>query len=129
MPRAAYSAATLALTLLLPLLSTAQPAELAADRRPPNVVIFLADDQGWGDLGFNGNTNIATPHIDSLARGGAILDRFYVSARHGIASLPFRSAWAIALARYVYREIGSKVRRRGSAAWNERMERSSCPFS
>ncbi len=47
-------------------------------------------------------------------------DRFYISARHGIASLPFRSAWAIALARYVYREIGSKVRRRGSAAWNER---------
>jgi 15-cis-phytoene synthase len=47
-------------------------------------------------------------------------DRFYISARHGIASLPFRSAWAIALARYVYREIGSKVRQRGSAAWNER---------
>jgi 15-cis-phytoene synthase len=47
-------------------------------------------------------------------------DRFYISARHGIASLPFRSAWAIALARYVYREIGSKVRRRGSDAWNER---------
>jgi phytoene synthase len=47
-------------------------------------------------------------------------DRFYVSARHGIASLPFRSAWAIALARYVYREIGSKVRQRGSAAWNQR---------
>jgi 15-cis-phytoene synthase len=52
-------------------------------------------------------------------------DRFYVSARHGIASLPFRSAWAIALARYVYREIGSKVRRRGSAAWNERARVSS----
>jgi 15-cis-phytoene synthase len=49
-----------------------------------------------------------------------VADRFYVSARHGIASLPFRSAWAIALARYVYREIGSKVRRRGSEAWNER---------
>lgn len=47
-------------------------------------------------------------------------DRFYLSARHGIAYLPFRSAWAIALARYVYREIGSMVRRRGSAAWNER---------
>jgi phytoene synthase len=47
-------------------------------------------------------------------------DRFYVSARHGIASLPFRSAWAIALARYVYREIGSMVRRRGRAAWDGR---------
>ncbi len=49
-----------------------------------------------------------------------VADRFYVSARHGIAYLPFRSAWAIALARYVYREIGSMVRRRGSEAWNER---------
>jgi 15-cis-phytoene synthase len=46
--------------------------------------------------------------------------RFYVSARHGIASLPFRSAWAIAMARFVYREIGSILRRRGSEAWDER---------
>jgi arylsulfatase A-like enzyme len=44
----------------------------------PNVVIFLADDAGWGDCSFNGNTNLTTPHIDSLARSGAVLDRFYV---------------------------------------------------
>jgi len=49
-----------------------------------------------------------------------VADRFYVSARHGIAFLPFRSAWAIALARFVYREIGFIVRRRGSKAWNNR---------
>jgi arylsulfatase A-like enzyme len=48
----------------------------AAER--PNVVIFLADDQGWGDLGTNGNTNARTPHIDSLARDGVKLDRFFV---------------------------------------------------
>ena len=29
--------------------------------QPPNVVIFLADDQGWGDLSLHGNTNLATP--------------------------------------------------------------------
>ena len=45
---------------------------------PPNVVIFLADDQGWGDLSASGNTNLATPHIDSLARDGASLANFYV---------------------------------------------------
>ena len=45
--------------------------------RRPNVVIILADDQGWGDLSINGNTNLATPHIDSLARTGAMFDRFY----------------------------------------------------
>ncbi|MBT4693850.1 MAG: sulfatase-like hydrolase/transferase [Planctomycetaceae bacterium] len=44
----------------------------------PNVVVFLADDQGWGDLSASGNTNLATPNIDSLARDGATLEKFYV---------------------------------------------------
>jgi arylsulfatase A-like enzyme len=50
----------------------------AAER--PNVVIFLADDSGWGDYSFTGNTNLRTPNIDSIARAGAVLDRFYVCA-------------------------------------------------
>ncbi|MSU20074.1 MAG: N-acetylgalactosamine 6-sulfate sulfatase [Pedosphaera sp.] len=49
---------------------------LAASK--PNVVIFLADDSGWGDYSFSGNTQVRTPNIDSIARGGASLDRFYV---------------------------------------------------
>jgi len=48
----------------------------AADK--PNIVVILADDQGWGDLSINGNKNLATPNIDSLGRGGVMLDRFYV---------------------------------------------------
>jgi len=44
----------------------------------PNVVIILADDQGWGDLSISGNTNLRTPNIDSFARQGALLERFYV---------------------------------------------------
>lgn len=44
----------------------------------PNVLVILADDQGWGDLSVNGNTNLATPHVDSLASAGAMFDRFYV---------------------------------------------------
>jgi arylsulfatase A-like enzyme len=44
----------------------------------PNVVVILTDDQGWGDLSVNGNANIATPSIDSLARDGATLSNFYV---------------------------------------------------
>jgi arylsulfatase A-like enzyme len=52
---------------------------IAAERQP-NVVIVLADDQGWGDLSLTGNTNLATPRIDSLARDGAMLDRFFVCA-------------------------------------------------
>lgn len=48
----------------------------AAER--PNVVVVLTDDQGWGDLSLNGNTNLQTPNIDSLAANGARFDRFYV---------------------------------------------------
>jgi arylsulfatase A-like enzyme len=61
-----------ALLALLPLASWAAPATR------PNVLIILADDQGWGDLSINGNTNLSTPRIDSLARDGALLERFYV---------------------------------------------------
>jgi arylsulfatase A-like enzyme len=52
----------------------------AAERSatPPNIVIFLADDQGWGDLSLNGNTNVRTPNIDSIGKSGAVFDRFYV---------------------------------------------------
>ena len=44
----------------------------------PNVVVILTDDQGWGDLSIHGNKNLNTPAIDSLARDGALFDRFYV---------------------------------------------------
>ncbi len=47
-------------------------------RRPPNVVVILTDDMGWGDLSCTGNTNLQTPNIDSIARQGVTLDRFYV---------------------------------------------------
>ncbi len=45
----------------------------------PNIVIIVSDDQGWGDLGINGNTNLSTPNIDKLAQQGATFSRFYVS--------------------------------------------------
>lgn len=44
----------------------------------PNVVVFLADDAGWGDFSQNGNQLVRTPNIDSLAKQGVTLDRFYV---------------------------------------------------
>jgi arylsulfatase A-like enzyme len=57
------------------------PGQSSAAPAPrPNVVIFLADDSGWGDYGFTGNKLARTPNLDALARGGAALDRFYVCA-------------------------------------------------
>jgi phytoene synthase len=47
-------------------------------------------------------------------------ERYYASSRLGISQLPFRSAWAVAGARSVYRDIGRLVLRRGAAAWEER---------
>ena len=46
----------------------------------PNVVVMLADDSGWGDYSIQGNTNLQTPNIDALAKGGASFDRFFVCA-------------------------------------------------
>jgi arylsulfatase A-like enzyme len=62
-------------SLVLAALLAAGPAR-AAER--PNVLVFLADDQGWGDLGVHGNPNVNTPHVDALARDGALFERFYV---------------------------------------------------
>lgn len=47
--------------------------------RPPNIVLLLADDMGWGDVHHNGNDAIVTPAIDRLHAEGVTLDRFYVS--------------------------------------------------
>ena len=44
----------------------------------PNLVIFLADDAGWGDYSHSGNRQVSTPNIDSIASGGVSLDRFFV---------------------------------------------------
>ena len=49
-----------------------------ASAKAPNVVVLLADDAGWGDYSFNGNRQLATPNIDTLAKGGAHFDRFFV---------------------------------------------------
>lgn len=50
----------------------------ATAKTHPNVVVILADDQGWGDFRSQGNTNLETPNLDSLAQQGACLERFYV---------------------------------------------------
>jgi arylsulfatase A-like enzyme len=55
-------------------------ANAAGASRPPNIVVFLADDAGWGDYGINGNKLARTPNIDSIGREGAQFDRFFVCA-------------------------------------------------
>lgn len=45
--------------------------------KKPNIILIMSDDHGWYDVGFNGNTDIKTPNMDSLAAKGVIFDRFY----------------------------------------------------
>jgi arylsulfatase/arylsulfatase A len=53
--------------------------EQSAPTDPPNIVLILTDDQGYGDLGATGNPVIETPHLDALARQSAQMRQFYVS--------------------------------------------------
>ncbi|MGV3588381.1 MAG: arylsulfatase [Adhaeribacter sp.] len=65
---------SLLLLFLTPLLTGA-----AENKKRPNVIVILTDDQGWGDLSINGNKNLQTPNIDLLAKRGARFNNFYVS--------------------------------------------------
>jgi arylsulfatase A-like enzyme len=70
------SGAARAIVPLVVLLSVLSGRAECAAR--PNVVIFLADDQGWGDLSVHGNSQLQTPNIDSLAADGALFTHFFV---------------------------------------------------
>ena len=47
--------------------------------RPPNVILIITDDQGYGDLGFHKNPNIITPAIDAFAKKSIRFNNFHVS--------------------------------------------------
>lgn len=66
--------------LTLGFAALASPAHAAEARRPPNIVLILADDLGYGDIGAYGARAIRTPHLDRLAREGARLTDFYAAA-------------------------------------------------
>ena len=58
------------------LLSGVVSPAMADGRKPPNIIYIMADDLGWKDVGFHGS-DIETPVLDRLARGGAQFDEFY----------------------------------------------------
>lgn len=51
----------------------------AQSQRPPNIVVIVADDMGYADIGVHGSPDIRTPHIDALARDGVRFTDAYVS--------------------------------------------------
>ncbi len=72
-----------ALSVLVALAAASMPGQLTAQTADsaglrPNIVLFLADDMGWGQVGFNGGTDVATPNMDRIANEGVKLTQFYV---------------------------------------------------
>ncbi|MBI2689430.1 MAG: sulfatase-like hydrolase/transferase [Acidobacteria bacterium] len=53
---------------------------LAAAPTRPNIILAMADDQGWGDTSYNGHHILSTPNLDAMARAGIRFDRFYAGA-------------------------------------------------
>jgi arylsulfatase A-like enzyme len=69
---------TLAVIALVFLTLASRPAQAAdAAAKSPHIVFLLADDMGWGDVGYHGS-EIKTPNFDKLAAAGARLEQFYV---------------------------------------------------
>lgn len=73
---------TLLVALQVPLATAAGNA--TAGTRPPNIVLILADDMGWNQVGYHGSSFYATPHIDRIAREG-------IQFRHAYSAAPICS--------------------------------------
>lgn len=78
------AAVALTLTLAAPTLAAPRPSETR-----PNIIVILADDLGYGDLGVQGGRDVRTPNIDRLARDGVRLTDFYAN---GATCAPSRAA-------------------------------------
>jgi len=61
-------------------LGSAAVATAAADPKRPNIILAMADDQGWGDTSYNGHPVLKTPTLDAMSRSGIRFDRFYSGA-------------------------------------------------
>ena len=65
-------------------------AAAADNTKPPNIILIVADDLGWADVGFNGRTEWATPNLDRLAQQGRVFPRCYTAA---VVCAPSRAAF------------------------------------
>jgi arylsulfatase A-like enzyme len=58
----------------------ARPPEARQPERPPNIILIVADDLGWADIGANGSSFFLTPRIDALAHDGMRFTSAYAAA-------------------------------------------------
>lgn len=55
-------------------------AGLMAEGEKPNIILVLADDLGYGDVGYNGQKKIKTPNLDQMAKEGMVFSNFYAGS-------------------------------------------------
>src|SRR5687768_9438086 len=72
-----YFLATFAIALALALPS---PASAQEQPKRPNILVIMADDLGYADVGFHGGKEVPTPHLDALAASGVRCTSGYVSS-------------------------------------------------
>ncbi len=58
----------------------ANPSAATERTERPNIILVMADDQGWGDVGYNGDPLLTTPNFDRAAAAGLQFERFYAAA-------------------------------------------------
>ncbi|QCW99518.1 arylsulfatase [Aggregatimonas sangjinii] len=76
--RISFSLSIGLLVLLISCKENTSNTALTSETQKPNVILIMSDDQGWGDLSINGNSNLNTPNIDAIAENGVTLENFYV---------------------------------------------------
>lgn len=91
----------------------------AAEKRPPNFIVLLIDDMGWGDFSCFGNKEAQTPNIDQLAAEGIRFKQFYVNSpicspsRCALTTGRYPQHWKITS----FLENRASNQRRGMAQW------------
>ena len=66
-------------TLAVLLVALSGPA-FAATAARPNIILLMADDQAWGETGYNSHPHLKTPVLDEMARTALRLDRFHAAS-------------------------------------------------
>src|SRR5690554_3075833 len=72
-----YFSLAMGIIYLLNLSSCKESKQEEADRELPNIVLFMGDDHGWDETGFNDHPFLKTPVLDEMAATGLRMNRFY----------------------------------------------------
>ncbi|MBA4190709.1 MAG: N-acetylgalactosamine 6-sulfate sulfatase [Planctomycetaceae bacterium] len=66
--------------VLIALIAVVRHSSAAEPVNTPNIVLVMADDQGWGDMAYNGHPHLKTPHFDAMAKEALRFDLFHAAA-------------------------------------------------